>query len=216
MGKTTRAFETIYLDHDKLAALKQLSVDTGIPRAVLAREAIDDLLSKRLKETASRCTFCGRDDSETYLIPNDDPATAYICTDCVKACVRILKKGRADGRKTDMPLKKKRVAKSATPRPKAPETAEDRKARNQATLARRFAAAHHQTKTEGLHFGGKSCTGIYRDKIGGCVELRLTDSNKYIGKHTGKDGNVTYSVYSSVSAGDVARSYTLESKGSTV
>ncbi len=45
-GKTKRAFETVYLDHDKLALLKQLATDTRIPRAVLAREAIDDLLMK--------------------------------------------------------------------------------------------------------------------------------------------------------------------------
>jgi predicted transcriptional regulator len=46
MGKTTRAFETVYLDHEKLDLLKQLAKDTRIPRAVLAREAIDDLLIK--------------------------------------------------------------------------------------------------------------------------------------------------------------------------
>jgi hypothetical protein len=44
--KTKRAFETIYLDHEKLALLKKLAKDTRIPRAVLAREAIDDLLVK--------------------------------------------------------------------------------------------------------------------------------------------------------------------------
>jgi hypothetical protein len=46
MGKTKRAFETVYLDHEKIALLKRLSEDTRIPRAVLAREAIDDLLIK--------------------------------------------------------------------------------------------------------------------------------------------------------------------------
>lgn len=46
MGKTKRAFETIYLDPQKLDLLKKLATDTRIPRAVLAREAIDDLLIK--------------------------------------------------------------------------------------------------------------------------------------------------------------------------
>jgi hypothetical protein len=44
--KTKRAFETVYLDHDKLNFLKKLATDTRISRAVLAREAIDDLLIK--------------------------------------------------------------------------------------------------------------------------------------------------------------------------
>ena len=44
--KTKRAFETVYLDHDKLDLLKKLATDTRIPRAVLSREAIDDLLIK--------------------------------------------------------------------------------------------------------------------------------------------------------------------------
>jgi hypothetical protein len=44
--KTKRAFETVYLDHEKLDLLKKLAKDTRIPRAVLAREAIDDLLAK--------------------------------------------------------------------------------------------------------------------------------------------------------------------------
>jgi predicted transcriptional regulator len=46
MGKTKRAFETIYLDPEKLDLLKKLAKDTRIPRAALAREAIDDLLIK--------------------------------------------------------------------------------------------------------------------------------------------------------------------------
>jgi hypothetical protein len=46
MGKTKRTFETIYLDPEKLDLLKKLATDTRIPRAVLAREAIDDLLLK--------------------------------------------------------------------------------------------------------------------------------------------------------------------------
>ncbi len=46
MGKTKRAIESLYLDHDKLALLKQLAADTGIPRSVLLRMAVDDLLRK--------------------------------------------------------------------------------------------------------------------------------------------------------------------------
>jgi hypothetical protein len=46
MGKTKRAAETMYLDPEKLELLKRLSVDTRVPRAVLLREAVDDLLAK--------------------------------------------------------------------------------------------------------------------------------------------------------------------------
>jgi hypothetical protein len=46
MGKTTRTRDTLYLDADKFALLEQLAKDTRIPRAELAREAIDDLLVK--------------------------------------------------------------------------------------------------------------------------------------------------------------------------
>ena len=46
MGKTKRAIETLYLDRAKLDLLKQLAQQTRIPRAVLLREAIDDLLLK--------------------------------------------------------------------------------------------------------------------------------------------------------------------------
>jgi hypothetical protein len=46
MGKTKRAIESLYLDHDKLELLKQLATDTGIPRSVLLRTAVDDLLRK--------------------------------------------------------------------------------------------------------------------------------------------------------------------------
>jgi hypothetical protein len=45
-GKTKRAIESLYLDQEKLDLLKRLAADTRIPRAVLAREAIDDLLIK--------------------------------------------------------------------------------------------------------------------------------------------------------------------------
>ena len=46
MGRTTRAVETLYLDPGKLDLLKRLAKQTRIPRAVLLREAVDDLLSK--------------------------------------------------------------------------------------------------------------------------------------------------------------------------
>jgi hypothetical protein len=46
MGKTTRAVEVAYLDRDKLDLLKRLAAQTRIARAVLVREAIDDLLIK--------------------------------------------------------------------------------------------------------------------------------------------------------------------------
>ena len=46
MGKTKRAVEVAYLDHEKLALLKRLATQTRIARSVLVREAIDDLLIK--------------------------------------------------------------------------------------------------------------------------------------------------------------------------
>jgi hypothetical protein len=46
MGKTKRAIETLYVDQDKLDLLKQLAEQTRIPRAVLLREGLDDLLIK--------------------------------------------------------------------------------------------------------------------------------------------------------------------------
>lgn len=46
MGKTKRSVEVAYLDPEKLELLKQLATDTRIPRAVLMREAVDDLLAK--------------------------------------------------------------------------------------------------------------------------------------------------------------------------
>ena len=46
MGKTKRKHETIYIDHDKFDALVELSKTTRIPRSVLWREALDDLLQK--------------------------------------------------------------------------------------------------------------------------------------------------------------------------
>jgi predicted transcriptional regulator len=46
MGKTGRKSETIYVDEEKLEQLRQLARMTRIPRAVLWREALDDLLKK--------------------------------------------------------------------------------------------------------------------------------------------------------------------------
>jgi hypothetical protein len=46
MGKTKRKQEAIYIDHDKFALLVRLSTKTKIPRSVLWREALDDLLAK--------------------------------------------------------------------------------------------------------------------------------------------------------------------------
>ena len=46
MGKTTRAIESLYLDQNKLDLLKKIATDTRIPRSVLLREAVDDLLIK--------------------------------------------------------------------------------------------------------------------------------------------------------------------------
>ncbi len=46
MGKTKRSVEVAYLDPGKLELLKALAAKTRIPRAVLMREAVDDLLDK--------------------------------------------------------------------------------------------------------------------------------------------------------------------------
>jgi hypothetical protein len=46
MGDTKRKRETIYLDPAKFELLAALAKSTRIPRAELAREAIDDLLIK--------------------------------------------------------------------------------------------------------------------------------------------------------------------------
>ncbi len=46
MGKTKRKPEMIYVDDEKLEQLKQFARKTRIPRAVLWREALDDLLMK--------------------------------------------------------------------------------------------------------------------------------------------------------------------------
>jgi Ribbon-helix-helix domain len=46
MGKTKRKAETIYIDHEKFELIARLSERTRVPRAVLWREALDDLLVK--------------------------------------------------------------------------------------------------------------------------------------------------------------------------
>lgn len=46
MGKTKRTRDAVYLDPDKFSLLAELAHRTRIPRAVLLREAVDDLLSK--------------------------------------------------------------------------------------------------------------------------------------------------------------------------
>lgn len=49
MGPTTRHQQPLYLDHDKAALLDELSAATRIAKAVLLREAVDDLLMKYRK-----------------------------------------------------------------------------------------------------------------------------------------------------------------------
>jgi hypothetical protein len=46
MGKSHRPAVLAHLDEEKLALLDELSAMTRIPRAVLIREAVDDLLEK--------------------------------------------------------------------------------------------------------------------------------------------------------------------------
>jgi hypothetical protein len=46
VGKTKRKQENVYVDHDKYALLVQLAKQTRIPRTVLWREALDDILVK--------------------------------------------------------------------------------------------------------------------------------------------------------------------------
>ncbi len=49
MGPTVRRPQPIYLDDDKRELLDELSAETRIPKAVLLREAVDDLLVKHGK-----------------------------------------------------------------------------------------------------------------------------------------------------------------------
>jgi predicted transcriptional regulator len=46
MGITTRHQQPLYLDHEKADALAQLATTTRVPKQVLLREAVDDLLKK--------------------------------------------------------------------------------------------------------------------------------------------------------------------------
>lgn len=46
MSPTKRLQHPAYLDHDKVKLLNELSAETRIPKSVLMREAIDDLLKK--------------------------------------------------------------------------------------------------------------------------------------------------------------------------
>ena len=53
-SKGNRSVEVAYLDPDKLALLKQLADKTRIARAVLMREAVDDLLIKHKMMTEDK------------------------------------------------------------------------------------------------------------------------------------------------------------------
>ena len=46
MGRTTKHQQALYLEHERAEQLDQLAVQTRIPKAVLLREAVDDLLVK--------------------------------------------------------------------------------------------------------------------------------------------------------------------------
>lgn len=49
MAPTTKHQQLILLEHDKAALLDELSAETRIPKQVLLREAVDDLLVKHKK-----------------------------------------------------------------------------------------------------------------------------------------------------------------------
>ena len=53
MGRTTKHQQALYLEHERAEQLDQLAQQTRIPKAVLLREAVDDLLVKHkvLKST---------------------------------------------------------------------------------------------------------------------------------------------------------------------
>ena len=53
MAQTTRHQQALYLDHEKAKLLDNLSDETRVPKAVLLREAVDDLLIKYKKLKAS-------------------------------------------------------------------------------------------------------------------------------------------------------------------
>jgi hypothetical protein len=46
MGRTTKHQQALYLEHERAEQLDQLALATRIPKAVLLREAVDDLLVK--------------------------------------------------------------------------------------------------------------------------------------------------------------------------
>jgi predicted transcriptional regulator len=54
MGKTTRPGILANLDADKLDNLNELAARTRIPRSVLMREAVDDLLTKHEPKKARK------------------------------------------------------------------------------------------------------------------------------------------------------------------
>jgi len=54
MGQTTRHQQLILLDHEKADLLAKLAERTRIPRQVLLREAVDDLLRKHKLLKAER------------------------------------------------------------------------------------------------------------------------------------------------------------------
>lgn len=45
--KRKKLLESIYLEPEQAAALKRLAKETGLPKAVLLRKAVDDLLAKQ-------------------------------------------------------------------------------------------------------------------------------------------------------------------------
>ncbi|MSR08249.1 MAG: ribbon-helix-helix domain-containing protein [Gammaproteobacteria bacterium] len=46
MGKSIKHQQPLYLDHEKADLLAKLAEETRVPRQVLLREAVDDLLIK--------------------------------------------------------------------------------------------------------------------------------------------------------------------------
>lgn len=54
MAPTTKHQQLILLEHDKAALLDELSAETRIPKQILLREAVDDLLVKHRKLKPAR------------------------------------------------------------------------------------------------------------------------------------------------------------------
>ena len=65
MGRTKRSVEVAYLDPDKHSLLKRLAAGTRIPKTVLVREAIDDLLVKYGVLKTPKRKFPSPDSTET-------------------------------------------------------------------------------------------------------------------------------------------------------